>query len=79
MNQEIFEKMKKFIKEKESAGETDIKKIMEEFMKEYNVNLNEEYEESELSKAYALLEKAENAKTKASAKKLAMQAFETST
>ncbi len=74
MNNKLNNLITTFLNNSDIENEEELDKKLQEFMEKYN-NDELEYENTPLDDAYELLEKAENAKTKKQAIKLAKQAY----
>lgn len=77
MNNELNNLINEFMANTKAKNEEELNKELNEFLLKYN-NGEIEYTNTPLDDAYELLEKAEVAKTKSQAIKLAKQAYETS-
>lgn len=67
--------LNEFFKNVDAKNDEELERELQKFMLQYNAGMIE-YEETDLDKAYELLNKAENAKTKRQAIKLANEAYE---
>lgn len=76
MDNKFNNMINEFLKNVNPKDEKELNEKLQEFMKKYNAG-EIEYENTPLDEAYELLERAENAKTKNQAIKLAKQAYET--
>lgn len=76
MNNKLNNLINEFMANTKARNEEELNKELGEFLKKYN-NGEIEYTDTPLDKSYELLEKAEMAKTKSQAIKLAQQAYNT--
>lgn len=75
MDSRLNNMLNDFLKKSDVKTEEELNKKLQEFAQKYNAD-ELEYEETDLDKAYALLEKAQNAITEKKALKLAKEAYE---
>lgn len=77
MNNKMNNMLNEFFANTDAKNEEELNQQLQEFIKKYN-NGEIEYKMTPLDEAYGILEKAENAKSKKQAIKLAKQAYEKS-
>ena len=75
MNNKLNNMINEFLENVDAKDEKELNEKLQEFIKKYNAN-EIEYENTPLDDAYELLEKAENAKSKTQAIKLAKKAYD---
>ncbi len=75
MNNKLNNMINEFLENIDAKDEKELNEKLQEFIKKYNAN-EIEYENTPLDDAYELLEKAENAKSKTQAIKLAKKAYD---
>lgn len=75
MDNKMNNMLNKFIEESGATTKEELNKALQEFMMKYNAG-EIEYENTPLDAAYELLDQARNTKSKATAKKLAQEAYE---
>ena len=75
MNNQLNNMLNDFLKNSGAKNEKELNEKLQEFIQKYNAG-ELEYEETDLDKAYALLEKAQNTTSEKKALKLAKEAYE---